>query len=118
MEKIEINRTGMRPLHFCGKVVGQGSSKFRFGSRQNRWSEVSIYVSERGRYICQVDSVSEWANEPNTTEAVVLGCPEGVVGFLVGRTEDGKLGQASQEAIERACLNDEAFAAYWPENVE
>jgi hypothetical protein len=116
MEQIEIRRTGLPPIRFTGEQIGKGSTRSIRGEGQNRWTEVSIYHTQGGRYVAHVGRITCWQGETDHHAAVSKATPQEVVAWLKG--EDDKLGRASQEAVEMAAKNDPAFAEAWVEAVE
>lgn len=114
---IQITRTGEPPLRFAGVEIGSGDTKIDGGSRANRWTEVTIYITKGGKYIAHVGYRTCWQGEHDTDNARSFTTPAELVEWLKEDNE-GRLGRASQEACEEAAKNDSEFGKAFVEEVE
>jgi len=60
---VTLDRSGDRQLKFRGRRVGAASSRQQSGSLQNRWHELAIYRTDRGRYVVAVAYRTSWQGE-------------------------------------------------------
>lgn len=116
MEKVTIKRDGLPPIAFTGSEIGSASNEIQAGNRANRWTKVTIYRTQGGRYIASVNRLTCWQGESDACEAKSLATASEVIAFL--QNDQQELGSVSQEAVEEAATNDPAFAAAWVEVVE
>ena len=116
MEKITIKRDGRKPITFTGEMIGKASSHSHQGDKQNRWTEVEIYLTRGGNYVALLVRRTCWQGESDRLDAEVCLTPADVIAFL--SEGEPELGTVSQEAVEKAAKNDEAFAKAWIEEVE
>ena len=117
MQDYTIKRTGQAPLKFTGSVIGQGSTYHHTGPNQNRWTEVLISCTKRGKYVACVENHSQQEGERTYTKAQTFGTAAEVIAYL--RVEGGgDLGRASQKALKEAALNDDGSAEGWVERVD
>lgn len=108
-EPITVDRTGLPPIRFAGTEIGSGST-----GGLTRWTAVTIYKTKGGGYVTQVENLTIWQGERDYSVGNSHETAREAIFSLAD--EDGKLGRASQEAIERAVKADPAFAAAWMED--
>jgi len=113
MEKYTIKRDGLPPIAFTGALIGSGSSR----SNDNwSWTNVAIYQTRGGRFVAAVEGITCYEGGRDSYSATSLPTAAEVVEWL--KKDSGELGRVSQEAVEDAAENSEAFAAEWVEEVE
>lgn len=113
-ENIELNRTGLPPIRFTGREIGSGSTRT---NDSTRWTSVSIYRSQGGRWLASVASFSCWEDEQDHHRAAAFETALGLVDWLTA-DNDGRLGRASQQACEEASKADPDFREAYVEVID
>lgn len=113
MEAFTLNRTGQPPLKFKGVLLGEGTDKTH---NSTRWNWVYIYRTAGGKYIAYIKAVTQWEGESTYLKGQSLATAKDVIDYL--QNEEGNLGEASQDAVENAAVDDEGIKAAWAENVD
>lgn len=108
-----ITRDGLPPLRFCGEEIGSGSTR---GLNSTRWTVVTIYRTRGGRYITEIERKTCWQGERDWTDAGSYATAREALDSL--RDDEGRLGLASQEAVDCAASRDPAWSAVWVEEVD
>jgi len=80
--KITVYRDDYPNLLFTGRVVAEVTDHATEGARQSRWTELTLYVSNRGTWICQSCTRSQWQGETNYSRAEVFDSHAGVIDFF------------------------------------
>lgn len=118
-----ITRTGFPPLRFNGTDLAYADTRVEGGETQNRWVEVTLFKTSGGKYVARVARKSQWRDEDTTIEATVYADAAALIQGL--RNDEGRLGRASQEALERAAglypgtaPTDDGIAAAYVETVD
>jgi len=104
MDRIRVKRDGARDLAFVGQLIGEGShgTPGEFASDWQRATEVSIYLTNKGKLVTAVRQWSQWEHEADVYRAAVHDHPQDAYQWLV-RDCGGTLGRASKDAWELAC---------------
>lgn len=110
-----ITRTGCPPLRFKQAPDGYWSATSR-DHNSTRWTNVRIYKTVGGKYIAEVESLTQWQGEQDYTKAESFDTPQQVIDYL--KEGEERLGRVSQEAVSDACKADPAFAAAFIVDVE
>jgi len=63
MTTVTVLRSGDIPLRFRGERIATASSETVRGQSRNRWHEISVYRTEGGSYVLQIDYVTRWQGE-------------------------------------------------------
>ena len=111
-----IERTGQPPLRFKSAAEWSDSNEVQNGNRANRWTQVTIYRTQGGKYVARVSSFTCWDGESDYHKAEAFETPAGAIEYL--RDDEGHLGRVSQGAIEEACKHDPGFAQAFVVNVD
>ncbi|MEN2983389.1 MAG: hypothetical protein ABDH20_13175 [Thermus sp.] len=87
MERIELQRTGKRPLAFTGKLLFEDSTSpnrasSRYSGATGHWSELRVYETDKGKYVVYLIRYTAWQGERDTYEAEVLDTPEAVISWV------------------------------------
>lgn len=116
METIRISRTRGKDLEFTGEKLAGVSGRWAHGQEQNRWTDLSLYRAEGGKYVVVNRYVTWWEGEESTTRATVCDTARAVYDLL---TDGGKedLGRLDKELLELAAKEDAAFAEFLVERI-
>lgn len=79
MDKITIDNDNAPNLRFSGELIASESSK-TYSS--NRWTELNVWKTKGGRYVCQQIGHTQWANETTRYSAKVCEDLEEVIEFF------------------------------------
>lgn len=63
METFELERDDGPNARFSGELVAEASSRSPDGPRSQRWTELSLYKTARGTWVCQEVGRTLWVNE-------------------------------------------------------
>jgi len=105
MQDYTLIRQGLPPMKFTGNELGQGNIS---------GLTVTIFRTKAGRYVAQIER--RHREDIVYRNAAHYAAPSEIINWLKEDAET--LGKASQDAIEKACSNDGAFAAAWVEVIE
>ena len=86
MEQITLYRDGKRNLRFVGELIREESTR---GIDDNRWTELSLYVTKGGRYVAARSRISQWQGEEDFFEAESFGSARELQEWL-GWSEEAK----------------------------
>ena len=101
--KYVVNRDGDKDLAFEGDIVAQVSSHSNFGCQQNRWTEIDIYRTRKGKYIVAIRGRTCWQGEINRHDAYVCEDEAAVIEAL---NQDGTyLSDLAKEAMDEAGID-------------
>jgi hypothetical protein len=70
-ETFTIQRDGQPPLKFRGELVAEEESRERQGPRQNRWHEIALYRTVKGKWVAAVVFRTCWQGEEDSRMAYV-----------------------------------------------
>ena len=115
-EPTVIKRDGLPPIRAVITHEWSDDNSIQGGNHANRWTEVAIYKTKGGKYIAKISRKTQWQGESDTCDADVFSTPHDVIRFL--KEGEDRLGGVSQGAVEKACEQDEAFAAAYVVDVE
>jgi EXLDI family protein len=113
----KIRRDGERALAFTGRIIGSADNK---DHNSTRWTTVTIYRTESGRVVVEVEDRTQWQGESDHVRADSFATASGAIGYLRHADEDNydaDLSSAAQEAIEDAAKNDEEFSSAFTETI-
>ena len=54
MESYVVRRDGEKDLRFTGELLADASSHEHSGSNSNRWTEMTVYKTESGKYVVEI----------------------------------------------------------------
>ena len=66
-----LERTGLKNLSFKGKIIGEVSGYTP--QNRGRWTNYTIYQTHSGKYIGQIEYITQWQGEQDTNEVFVAG---------------------------------------------
>lgn len=89
MKEIIVNRDGQKDLRFNGEVVAWASSRWVAGQEQTRWTEITVYQTESGKYVIAWEFITLWQGEENSYRAKVCERVAEVVAELMDDGPDG-----------------------------
>lgn len=72
MEQIKLIRDGNRALTFQGKLLADVSNHSYEGPTQNRWTDVKVYETAKGKIVVGINHVSQWQGENGSYSAEVF----------------------------------------------
>ena len=61
-----------KDLVFNGEEIASTSTRTTYGDSQNRYSCVTLYKTESGKYILLEENISHWQGESNSQNALIL----------------------------------------------
>ena len=114
MLEYKLVRQGLAPLTFTGEIIGQGE----IGNEQSGVT-IRIYRTKGNLYVAEIErrnSRGPFNDMPPYRNAVHSPSPLEIINWL--KEGEETLGKASQDAVEKACVGDEGFAAAWIEKIE
>ena len=82
MQTWTVRRDDDRDLQFAGKQIAAVSSQWRGGEQQTRWTELELYLTQGGSYVCAEIGLSRWQGEHNFYRAIVADTVGRVVEFF------------------------------------
>ena len=68
-KKFILERTGMKNLTFQGRVIGEESDYT--AQNRGRWSNYTLYQTQGNKYVGQIEHISQWQGEYDTSEVFV-----------------------------------------------
>ncbi len=82
-----IKRDNAPDLKFTGELVAAASSSANNASSSysgsvGRWTELSLYRTKGGKFVCQSEGCTQWQGEHNRHAAAVCETPEAVCEFF------------------------------------
>ena len=80
METYTIERTDARPLRFKGELLAEASS-YRHDNN-TRWTELALYKTSGGKYICEVRARTIWQGERDFIRADAVADEAAVVDYF------------------------------------
>ena len=110
-QEYNIARSFCQPLRFNGCLISEGSDK-RYDS--NRWTNVRIYKTKGGRYIIEIENITCWEGERNTTVTDMFDTAE----LLVCYVRSLGCRNGTFEAISKAAKEDAEINKAWVEVVQ
>ena len=66
-----LERTGLKNLSFKGKIIGEVSGQTYQNS--GRWTDYTIYQTHSGKYIGQIEYITQWQGEYDISEVFISG---------------------------------------------
>lgn len=81
-EEITLSRTGDAPLSFRGHRIASSDGERLGGKERNRWHEITVYRTTRGRYVVHVAYRTRWQGELDRDTAAACNAPSEVVAML------------------------------------
>ncbi len=82
-----LQRDGAPPLRFKGELLAETSSspdrgRGDWSGATGRWTELRLYRTQGGKYVCQRIGRAQWQGERDTHEAVVCETENEVMEFF------------------------------------
>jgi hypothetical protein len=89
MKPFNIKRTDARDLKFTGELLSSAESSANdasgsYSGSVGRWTELNLYLTKAGKYVCQRISYTKWLGERDSYEAGVHDTAEAVFDFFGG----------------------------------
>ncbi len=101
-KELTLPRDGDKDLRFSGWRLLSVDGKWQQGREQNRWHELTLYVTTGGTLVCLREYVTLWQGEAGTSEAKVCASHDEVMSFFGLSTLAKELYDAlGIEAVER-----------------
>jgi len=117
MDKFTIHRNSFQPLKFSGILIGEAdNSVSRDGNSSTRWVEIRIWRTKGNQYVTSITRRTRWQGECDYVTAGCYATADDAIASL--KDDEGRLGVASQAAVEKAASADEGFASAFVEEVE
>ena len=87
MEKFTLTRDGERDLTFTGETIASASSspesaRGDYSGSVGRWTELHLYRTKGGKYVCQSIGRTQWQGEHDRFKAAVCDDAAGVCEFF------------------------------------
>lgn len=100
-----IPRDGTTPLRFTGIELGHADS---FEPGKQRWSELTLYRTDTGKYVVHGEGVTDVPGEDNRNWAAVCDNPEDVLKSLYRVNDKGThyLTRMAQDLLDQAAAKD------------
>ncbi len=114
MEEIIVKRDGKRDLKFKGEQLVSSSDRWEGGKENTRWSVITIYQTESGKFIIAWEYVTLWQGESCGYRADICETPEDVINELV---PNGDYYDLAKEIIGELAAKDERFKVFQYEEV-
>ena len=100
-------------MKFTGIEIGMGTTR---GLNSTRWTNVIIYLTKGGKFVAEVDNLTQWDGEHNFCDAKSFQTPQEMFDWLRG--DNTRLGSASQDAITKAAIVNAEIDIAFAETVE
>lgn len=86
-EEIVVQRDGDRDIRFVGKLLASfesspSDSSVYYSGRANFWTELELYQTKGGKFVCQRIECSSWGNYRNEYHAAVCENESQVLSFF------------------------------------
>lgn len=118
MKEIIVERGGAKDLKFKGKVLASASSRRVAGKEQTRWTEITVYQTESGRYVVAREHITLWQGELNGYSAEICETPEEVVAELTSENAEGEyFSGLAKEILSDLTQESKEFEAFQYEEV-
>lgn len=117
----EFRRDGRKPITSTAAAQLASASDWHYqGPKNNRWTEISLYITTTGRFIWSITQKTQWEGERNQYDAGTSDSFAGLIESLASRNdvEPGFITPVAQSAIERAVRNFPALRADWAEAID
>lgn len=87
MEQFTLERDEQRPLKFTGELIASASSsadsvRGNYSGSTGRWTELKLYRTQAGKYVCQEIGFSQWEGEHTRYQAHVADTHDQIVTFF------------------------------------
>lgn len=103
-ENWKLERTGDVPLKFAGYVIGADSSYMPYGPNQDIYEEYTLYRTQGGKYVLDIDHKNQWERHSDTEEAFISDDLKGLIEKYreAHSWEDGYLPEELINILEKA----------------
>jgi len=98
IKSFKLTNDGARDVRFRGEKLTSVSSHSHFGSRQNRWTELSLYRTVGGKLVLWIIGRTCWQGESDRHNVVICDDEAAVVAALEYDNEGG-LGDLAKELL-------------------
>lgn len=83
LEEFEITNDNAPNIKFVGKQLVYVTGKDPYNNRNNgRWTNLTLYKTKGGKYVCEREGKTQWQGERNRSEAVVCTTEAEVIKFF------------------------------------
>lgn len=79
---VTLERTGGAPVKFRGREIASADGERLNGRETNRWHELTIYRTDRGRYVLHIHYRTRWQGESDRHTVAVCPTPAEVIAAL------------------------------------
>ena len=80
IETYTVERDNERDITFTGERIGFGTSRTPY--KDDRWTELSLYKTKGGKFVCSEIGYTKWQGEQTRYKAEVCETTEEVVEFF------------------------------------
>ena len=111
MQEFIVGRDGMKDLRFTGEMLANVSNRWLAGREQTRWTEITAYKTESGKYVIAWEFITLWQGEMNTCKATVCGMVSEVVAELMDNDSNGEayFSDLSKKLLNELAQSDNSF---------
>ena len=78
MDEQRLKRDGQADLAFTGEEIASSTNQSHQGDRQNRFTTLTLYRTESGKFVLHIEYETHWQGEKNESEALVFDSLEAV----------------------------------------
>lgn len=79
METFTLTNDDGRDVRFTGEIIAEASSRRHTGNSQSRWTELTLYRTASGKFVCYEVGRTMWQGERNRHKVTVCTDHEGVI---------------------------------------
>ena len=72
MDEQRLKRDGQADLAFTGKEIAVSTNQSYQGDRQNRFTTLTLYSTESGKFVLHIEYETHWQGEENESEVFVF----------------------------------------------
>lgn len=83
MQSYTLARTGKEPIRFTGTMLAAVDNKTdRKGKERSRYTTITIYHTDKGRYVVHIEYTSNWKTEAGHSQADAVDDPKLIPAIL------------------------------------
>lgn len=111
LKEIIVKRDGEKDLRFNGVALASVSNRWVAGQEQTRWTEITVYQTESGKYVIAWEFITLWQGEENSYRAKVCERVAEVTAELMGNNPEGQafFSDMAKELIGELAKSNEEF---------
>lgn len=80
-----LDRHGLPPLKFTGDLIADESSRSNNGPRQNRWHDLSLYITTGGKFVVQIMFCTLWQGEEDRSIVYVADDQQSLIDAMTAK---------------------------------